>query len=163
MGEILEIKEPDLKSHAFLHICMSPAILNDNEGILDSPDPSGSHISKFIVIYPMLKIPYLSNKLTHSGSCLKGRSGIINTGRITVQVRRACWIFRIEPSGMKYFCGKTSFPSPAFVGALNSGAYSDKGRVPIASPRASQRSAETRPTEYGCVCPGWGPVASSRI
>jgi hypothetical protein len=55
---------------------------------------------------------------------------------------------------MKYLCAKTFLPAPAPVAHLISGAYPDKSQEPIASPRASQRSAEIKPAEYGCECLG---------
>ena len=75
----------------YLHILLSPAIFNNTNGILDFADP-------FIQKYPMIKLPCLSNELTHSGSCFRGRPEIIHSGRITAQVCRACWILWFEPS-----------------------------------------------------------------
>jgi hypothetical protein len=42
-----------------LALFLSSAIFNNTNGIIDSPDP-------FIKNYPMIKLPGLSNELTHS-------------------------------------------------------------------------------------------------
>jgi len=49
--------KPDLKTHAFLHISLIPAIFKDTYGIIHSPDP-------FIQKYPMIKLSVLSNEST---------------------------------------------------------------------------------------------------
>ena len=84
-----------------------------------------------------------------------GRPEIIHTGRITVQDRRACWIFQIKPSRMEKLPEHLSSISRD-QGLVDFLADSDKGQESIASPRASQRFAEIKPTEYGCECPGRG-------
>jgi hypothetical protein len=41
------LRHLDFWSYAYLHIIMSPAIFMDTDGIIDTPDPSGCHISTF--------------------------------------------------------------------------------------------------------------------
>ena len=81
---------------------------------------------------------------------------IINNtlGQVAFQSLRVCRKLRSEPSGMEYLYVKSSLPSPTLVSVLIFEACSDKGQESIVLPRASQRFAEIRPSEYGCGCPG---------
>ena len=64
-----------MKTHAFLHILLSPAILKDTKGIIDSHDP-------FVPKNLMIKLPCLSNELTHSDSSFRDWPEIIQAGPV---------------------------------------------------------------------------------
>jgi hypothetical protein len=79
---------------------MSPAIFDDTTGIINSHD-----------LISIIRTPIFNNnqKLPYDNAAMpvkqidafKGRPEIIHTGRVTVQIRSACWILWFEHSGME--------------------------------------------------------------
>ena len=57
--------------------------------------------------YPMIKLPCLSNELSHSGSCFGDLSKIILADPTTFEVHNVGWKLWLEPSGMEFLEAKT--------------------------------------------------------